>query len=403
MKAIGYIIFFLSYSLLTTHAQMVKKIAEEPIETGEKEIAKLFAGKISPTVKIVGIGDVAFLSHEPAKFNAALMAYLIEKQNFKRISIAIDDWVMRPLNAYLLNSKAAPSKQITDSLTKVVAVRTPYHTTEFQDFIVWLKEYNLGHRQQPVSFAGIGLENRIPASYFLSTYILPIDKTSGLALSQKWAAYNYPDSSMFHDVLDWCSKITTNSNESGQDASLLLLCNEDIQHNKDLNEMALLVQKNTPDNYIFLSNHYANDVIKKDGEKGIFYFLNQHIAKANILFMNGDKKPSTGLLLYNKLKDAYFACLTDFADTAVSTVVNIQQRKYEMDTAYGKLQAQNLLMKKDYFFATEDSSLLKGYLPNSLPLFKGQKNTISLDKNTLPQDALFLLKNLTPVAYLGKK
>jgi hypothetical protein len=403
MKKLSIIIFVL-YVGLGANAQIVKKISEESIDAGERNVAQLFSGKITSNIKIVGIGDVAFFSHEPAKFNTALMAYLIKEKDFKFISLLIDDWRIRPLNNYLLDKKTS-NRQIADSLLEIAFARSPYYTAEFEDFAIWLKDYNMKHEKQPVTFVGSGVSDPIPNSYFLSKYILPLDKESGLLLSQKWATYNYPDSSAFNDIQNWYNKITTGSNNPQQNQLLLSLCNEDIQHNNDIKKMPLLLAQPTPQEYYtFIMNHYTDKIMSKDNKKSILYSLNFLIAKANIISYKNVLIPSAGLLLHNRFGNRYFVCLTDFADTAIHTIANAAHKEFNKDTVVSStLQVHDIYNKNgDHIFISDNSILLNDYVPKSLPFSKGQTTPTIPDKNVIPQDALFIFKNLTPATYLGK-
>jgi len=380
----------------TTSARQIQDLPGKSIEAAMADIELIAGNKIPDNVKLVGLGDAAALAHEPVRFNTTLAAFLIRKKGFRNFLIMDDNWMVRPLHSYLSGTRSFDSTVI-DSLVLHTIGNFQYKTTGFRTFLYWLKKYNLLHQDKMVSLRGIGAARAIPVSYFMITYIYPLDKRNGTSLSTKWGVPNYPDSLAVKDVKAWYKGIIRNKAFVNKNKALLAACAEDLAYYDATSRRAK--QTNVTQYMDLTVNIIGNQILQQVSQRSILYTSNDFIAKSNMRLDYIPGRPVvsyTGMYLHQQLKEGYFACLTGFSDTARLRLVNRQTATIEDSIFVAPQQEKMLYQKKDRFFIPEDSLVLKQYLPAELPAFTKDAITIFPDTTVRPLDALFLFRNLTP-------
>lgn len=380
----------------TSSARQIQQLPGKSIEAAMADIELMAGNKIPDNVKLVGLGDAAALAHEPVRFNTTLAAFLIRKKGFRNFLVMDDNWMVRPLHHYLTGTGSFDSTVI-DSLVQHTITNFQYKTTGFRTFLYWLKKYNLLHLDKMVSLRGIGASRAIPISYFMITYIYPLDKENGTYLSTKWGVPNYPDSLAVKDVEAWYKGIIKNKAFVNKNKALLAACAEDLAYYDATSRRAK--QTNVTQYMDLMVNIIGNQILQQVNQRSILYSSNDFIAKSNTRLDYIPGRPVisyTGMYLHQQLKDGYFACLTGFSDTARLLLVNQQAAKIEDSIFVAPQQEKLLYKKKDHFFIPEDTLVLKQYLPAELPTFTNDAITIVPDTTIRPLDALFLFKNLTP-------
>lgn len=386
----------LSIFFLATTAQSIDNIAGKSIDAAIADIALVMKDKIPGAVKLIGVGDVASFARETAAFNTALAAFLITEKNVRHIVLFQTNWLLRPLSDYLIGNSRLDTVVI-DSLLKVSLGSTIYSTHEFRLFITWLKKYNIINPRKAVSLSGSsGPGNLIPVSYFLSAYVFPIDKEFAAILSKKWAATGYADSLAFRDIEIWYREKQKDAGAFNKHKDLMARCWEDIEYNNNVSNVHSIQQAMAMT---------SNDILiklKELKEPAIYFAGNEMIAKSKIL-LNNVTVPSPGMLIQEKLKDGYYACITDFSDTATLNIFAHQINNFKLERVAGARQTKELSVKKDCFFMPADSIYLKSYIPEVIPPVAGITRTIVPDNSVVaPADALFVFRGLTSATILKR-
>lgn len=380
----------------TSSARQIQHLPGKSIEAAMADIELMAGNKIPDNVKLVGLGDAAALAYEPVRFNTTLAAFLIRKKGFRNFLVMDDNWMVRPLHHYLSGTRSFDSTVI-DSLVQHTIGNFQYKTTGFRTFLYWLKKYNLLHQDKMVSLRGIGASRAIPISYFMITYIYPLDKENGTYLSKKWGVPNYPDSLAVKDVEAWYKGIIKNKAFVNKNKALLAACAEDLAYYDATSRRAR--QTNVTQYMDLTVNIIGNQILQQVSQRSILYTSNDFIARSNtrLDYIPGRPVVSyTGMYLHQQLKEGYFACLTGFSDTARLLLVNRQAATIEDSIFVAPQQEKLLYQKKDRFFIPEDTLVLKQYLPAELPIFTNDAITIVPDTAIRPLDALFLFKYLSP-------
>lgn len=386
-------------SLLNAGTQQVGKTTDAPLTIAIREMAAVLANKIPGQVKVVGIGNVTAFAKESTDLSMAMVAFLISQKNFRQVMLLEEDWMLRPLNDYLTDKRAFDST-IVDSLVRISLASSASRTTPLSSFAIWLKKYNLVHPNAMVSLSGIVPDDFISPDYFLATYIFPVDRTNGLIFSKKWGANILDNESSLKDIDTWYQQISKNAILFNKHKKLLLRCAEDLAHNDIVRNSTPLAMK-TKTILDFKMHAMANLILKKSDNRAIFYSNNEDIAESHYVF-NGDTLVSIGLLLHEQLKDKYYACLTDFADSSSLNQADNQAGEIKLITIPGSMQARELARKKSVFFMQEDSAAIKQYIPRTIFPVIGVEKEILRDHNIPAANALFIIKCVTPIIFLKR-
>lgn len=382
---------------LTATAQPINRIAEKSIDAAIADVALVMKDNIPQTVKLIGIGDVASFAREITTFNTALAAFLISRKNVRHIILFHTNWVIRPLNDYIIGKSGLDTLAI-DSLVRLSFASSVYLTREFRLFMTWLKKYNLSNPNKVVSLSGSGgPEALIPVSYFLSAYVFPVDRKQGVTLAKKWAETGYADSLAFKDIEMWYRGKQKDAPLLNKHKELMARCGEDIAYNK-----SVLNVSSIQETMAMISNVILNK-LKEGNDPAIFLAGNELITKSKIV-LNNVTVSSPGLLLQDKIKDGYYACVTDFSDTATVNVFDPGGNDFRKDKVPGSRQVKELSVNKHYYFMPADSLYLHHYVTRTLLPLPGLIRTVMPgNTGTAPVDALFIFPELTSATILRSK
>jgi erythromycin esterase-like protein len=134
----------------------------------------IFKYEISPTIKLVALGEVSHGGYEPIAFKADMIKYLVQKKGFRLILFEeFDLLIMREAREYLNNSKR-DFKFVKRWLNRGYFPRAS--STVYLDLFNWLKRYNLAHPKDKVQVVGfeLGMEKNI-INFILNKFIIPFD------------------------------------------------------------------------------------------------------------------------------------------------------------------------------------------------------------------------------------
>ncbi len=394
-----FILLVLLFPVCMVNGQLVEKIAGESVEEGIHNVERLLHQQIPDSVCLVGVGDVSSLSRQSVQFNTALMAYLISKRGFRQVFLVHEDWLMRPLNEYLRNDKRLDTDRI-DSLMAVSLVHSVHRTNEFKSFLIWLKKYNLQHKEDPVDVLGVGSDDPIPVSYFLATYIVPLDKERGLSFARKWYTDNFTEDQTWADIKRWYDLMRRDRTFFNSNPDLLLQMKEDIDRN-DRVKKALSPGLGLPESVNDRLRLIADWVLEKIGNKAILYSDNGHIARSGYVLSYTITGTSPGLLLHNRLKGNYYASLTDFRDSAFLNALHPDVSAFKKSIIVQEEHVKKLFQNKELSYYPEDTSSMSAYIPKSMGVVIGDIRTSVPCPGIVPSDAIFFFRTLTPTSFIN--
>ncbi|RFS26254.1 hypothetical protein DVR12_00235 [Chitinophaga silvatica] len=395
MKQI-FLITLLFTSFLNINAQNTEKVTDVPQREDLSNLVSKLDKKIPEQVKLVGIGNVSVMAKESSDLSMEIAKYLISEKKFRNLVLLEEDWLLRPLNEYLTNKNAFDSTTV-DSLVKISLVNSTSFTESFSSFAMWLKKYNLKHPDALVQLSGVVPDNLIPPAYFLATYVIPLDREYGVSLSKKWGVYTSHDNELaFNEISIWYQQISNNTSKFKKYKQLLLQCAEDIDHNNIIRKGDTL--KTAIDNK---AGSMVELLLKKAEKRTILYGENENITTSQYVF-KGDTISSLGRRLYAQLKNKYFTCLTDFADSAKVNIFDNQAGELKLITIPGTVQTSKLYKEKPVLFWEGDSMAMKHYQPSSIFPIMDIERRIIPDNKIPVVDALFIINHLTPISFLKR-
>ena len=394
-----YIVITLLLVFSRVNAQKIQEIASKNIDEAIPMFEKISDFKNTDEVKLIGLGDIGEFVKESKKLNTAFSAYLISKKKVRNIVLPTDDWLLRPLNTYLTTSVPADTARLDSLIKNIFSGNHKFQNPEFRSLISWIKKYNSDHPKDRVTVFGAAPDTTIPPSYFLSTYVFPIDKSYGKTLSEKWGDNATSDSIAYADIKIWIETLK-NTKPSKLHQDLIIKCNEDLIHNKFVLKYESIDQKFQPKALNAMCRYMANQILKKLTKKTIYYTLNADAAKADLeASYTLDNQPffSVGKYLSEDLKENYYVFVTDFADVARLPVASLLTQKFNVEVFTGSEQAKTLFKKNDYFDRKKDKDVLKGYKPILLPYLKERYTNAIVGRDAIAVDALFLFSHLSEI------
>ncbi|RZM29707.1 MAG: hypothetical protein EOO88_03895 [Pedobacter sp.] len=390
---------FIGLLLLTVRAeaQKIQEIVSKEIDDAIPVFDQLLGSRSFADIKVLGLGDAAVFVKESKKLATSFSAYLISRQKFRNIVLHVDDWQVRPLNAYLTSAVRADTLVLDSLIKSIFSSDYQFRNRDFRAFLQWLKQYNLTNPKDQVNFGGVAPVNRIPPAYFLAAYVFEIDKTYGQQLSEKWSNEDTSDSLAYSDIDVWLQAVRkTKSSTSVRQQ--ILRCEGDLQHNK------YVLKYNSPDQQFSQNQlndkarYTANQVLQKSDKPTIFYAMTYQVMKGELetsVELNGLPVSAVGKYLKDELKSSYQSFAIDFADSAKVMVIDIPNRKGDLEKVNGTAQAKALYQKGEFIDRTKDAQSLKGYKPTMLWPYKGQVGNLILGKEEYAIDAVFLFSSLT--------
>lgn len=399
MKKISLIIFALSV-FFNLHGQQINDIISCDIEEAIPKVDRLLSAKKLDQYKLIGLGDPADFAKESKILNFHILAYLISRKNYRNVLLAMDDWRVRPLNAYLSSPHLLNPANL-DSVFRSSISEYMFYNQEFLTFVTWLEKFNADNPDQMVRIFGIEQNTEIPPSYFLATYIFPVDETHGRELARKWSNSDTPDSLAFLDIETWFAGIVSSGiPEDYRD--LIEQCRNDINHNRSFPDVPMN-QKLTQGIIENSSKYVAGRIIDKLDKKSVLVGGNAVVVKANILstiVADGLPVSSVGNYLDKYLTDDYCVFVTDFVESAELYVIDIPNSQIVSQEFTGTDYTKRLYTHGDHFDSKRDRTLLKEYRPIILSLVKDRSSIVSAEEDDPIIDLLFLLPNLTPSSML---
>jgi hypothetical protein len=397
------LIFLLTFTIVNIlRAQLVDSIATKKIDSAIPLFSKISDFKELDNIQLVGLGDVAEVAKETKKNNTAFAAYLIQNKKFRNILIPFDDWVLRPLNSYLISGKTNDSLEVVSLIKNIFESSYRFKNKEFISFIFWIKNYNLNHPNDMVNIYGVFPLTPIPLSYFLSAYIYPLDSSFGKKMSEKWTSHGISETVAYADMKSWIKlKRTGKINESERD--LLNGFENDLLHNSSIIKIDSLTQKFPASLLNKRSSYVANQIQAKIEKRSIFVTSNTDVVTTQIkpsFVLEEIPINSIGTLLKSLLKNRYYVFVSDFAGSAQLKVVNLVTRSLDDEVYVSSDQAKTLRKKKDFFnLEKNDSGILNGYCPLYLSLFKQLNSQTIVEKKGVPFNTLFLYFNLSAIDF----
>lgn len=399
MKNFLNITVILLVNLSFLKGQSIDDISSKSIKEAIPVFKEISNFENTDNIDLLGLGDIAEFAKESKKANTAFAAYLITNKEFRNIVLPVDDWLLRPINAYLTSSLSVDSA-IIDSLAKTfLSLHLNYRSQEFRSFMLWLKEFNTTHQDDIVQLYGVAPLTNIPASYFLSNYVYIVDENYGRALSKKWSDSAPSDSALYSDIFNWVEK-QKYKKLSDEDKALIAKCEYDLLHNRSIVKIDSLNQK-FPKNVLNSRSRYIADrILEKTKKKTIFFGANTEVATTQLKapFVIEDQAiSSVGSFLKSNLKDRYYVFVTDFANSARLPIVNISTQSMDIEAVPGSEKAKQLRLIGQYFTHTDHSNLLTGYEPSFFSTFSEMKTTPVTAENQPSIDALFLFSKVTEI------
>ncbi|WP_270087406.1 erythromycin esterase family protein [Sphingobacterium sp. SYP-B4668] len=366
------------------------------------EIDKVLSGYNLEDRLLVGVGDVGEFANEPKALTRDLVIYLVEKKGYRNILLHMDDWTIRPLNAFL-QSQSDSDVSVMESWVRKTFSRAIYRNREFEKIFVWLKDYNIANPSKKVNVYGVAPSISIPPSYFLSQYIFEIDSKAGERLSKKWTDSPVPDSIAFSDIKSWVND-QLQLNISDLNKELLNMCIKDLDFNDHLPNRRTIDQQLPLSQYIDYVSFVSRCIFDKLAQKSIYISSNADILNADIqssLVIGGHARPTVGHMLHHKLKNKYFNIITDFADSSALPLVEYKTMEFNTVKFGSSDKARELFLKKRFFDAKYDVKLLKGYTPSILAIAKEVPAPIPVSQERPMFDLLFIFRQLTSTYFFN--
>lgn len=390
---------FIGLLILTVRAegQKIQEIVSKDIADAIPVFDQLLGSRSFAGIKVLGLGDAAVFVKESKKLTTSFSAYLISKQKFRNIVLHVDDWQVRPLNTYLTSAIPADTL-VLDSLVKsIFSSDYQFRNRDFRAFLQWLKQYNLTNPKDQVNIYGVAPLSRIPPAYFLAAYVFDIDKVYGQQLSEKWSNDDTSDSLAYSDIKIWLQAIGKKKHSRSVQEQIMR-CEEDLQHDKYVLKYTSPDQQFSQNQLNEKARYTASQVLKNLGKQTIFYAMTYQVMKGELetnVELNGLPVSAVGKYLNDDLKSSYQSFAIDFADSAKVIMIDIPNRKGDLEKVNGTAHAKALYQKGEFIDRTNDAQLLKGYKPIMLWPYKGQVGNLILGKDEYAIDAVFLFSSLT--------
>lgn len=298
----------------------------------------LFDGKITDEVRWVGLGEFAHGGDETTRFKGRMVRYLIQHRGFRQLLVEYPDLSLLPLNNYLQSS--GPYDQ--DSV-RVLAGRTFGRTVltceSFFDLLVWIRNYNVNHRNDKVCLRGIDVfrASAVFADYFIYNFLLPLDHSAALKILSKWNGG--PEDSITVAGLDWADKNRQKILQYVGERAV-----EELQYGISAAKNALIYETLKRQDFNragpFRDSIMAENVRSFRTGKSIIWAHNVHITTA-------DYPLSLGHYLKAAVGKEYFCLLTDISGEArVWTISGTDNRLQLQDFVANKKSFASIIRRK---------------------------------------------------------
>ncbi|SEW53473.1 TraB/GumN family protein [Chitinophaga arvensicola] len=356
-----------------------------------------FGHRIPASIRVVGLGDVAYTAAEPVDFSKHMIQYLVEKKGFRTILLPRNNWGMRRLNHYL-TSNAASNADIEVMLVKEVTKNTIHNTREFAALLGWIKVYNLRHVNDPVILKGMNFFPPPTIIYLMSRYIMPHDSLRGIEMMKGWSTKLRNDTFALAQVQQWAAdKAAIHARQPWYQE-----LTDDLENIGNCKKWML--NENMYNGQVFFDSCMARQAVAAtaDEKKTIIWGDNEMISRIKLHKQQEGK--NFGLLLTD-MQTPFYSILTDFSGKA--NIHLISENKFgPAERSAGKASAAYLLKLKypdngGILFPDDFTRLQVPPLFNIIDIY-GQDVTYSTSDPIKPFDALVLFTSLTPTSFLNQ-
>lgn len=162
---------------------------------------QFFPNATTNGIQVVGVGATSFTAMEGVRFSNKLIQYLVLEKGFRTIALLRDDWKLRSLNHWLMDGDPMLERE-AQRLTQRSFNGSIYCTEEMAELLKWLKEFDSGHPNDPVSLKGLNFTEPMTPAHLLAKYVFPADSLSGIAITEK-RSRSLDDAGAYDDILDW--------------------------------------------------------------------------------------------------------------------------------------------------------------------------------------------------------
>ncbi|WP_018629009.1 hypothetical protein [Niabella aurantiaca] len=410
--------FFILASIclnLNSNAQL-NKLLQSDIDNGSKIIEPYISKKMNDSVRLVGLGELQIDQREPILLNAAIAAYLIQKNGFNTYLVDKPDWVVRNFNEYIIADDKAFSQTAFDTIFSKTFAGSRYFNTDFKSFALWLKKFNAKQKTNKVRIKGVGflVENvsqfPIMNNYFIEKYVRPYNKAIADSMHFRWEKAGNSntvasDSVVIAYMKTWQQmvekrKLITDTDVLAQmnsdiaDRTLALsLLNSKLDELQKYNQMLML--------YAHVEKSSINELMKNRSNKIIFSAPNTTFTNSAVFVYDVNRKalpiPTNGAAYRETFGRGYVNTVVTFSDSA--NVIGIKGGKpYQPTVADGDELTKKLILKKGIYYLPENSVELSDFkVPTISTGTWGKDATIELEgKSNAPLfDVLFIFHTIT--------
>lgn len=124
----------------------------------------LFFKKAVENSQVVALGESTHGTHEFFTLKHKLLQYAVEEMGFRVFAIEDHQLIVRKVDTYIKTGEGSAKK----SMSGIFGV---WNRQEVLDMIIWLREYNIKHPKDMVSFIGFDIQNVNPSIESLKTFL----------------------------------------------------------------------------------------------------------------------------------------------------------------------------------------------------------------------------------------
>ena len=380
-----------------------------------KYVTDISAIKISPSVKLVGLGEATHGNAEFQTLKKEVFKTLVEQNGCQLFAIEADFGGAYKVNEYIKEGKGTAEEAVQNLSFRI------YKTKEMADVLQWMHDYNQKvAKDKQITVYGFDMQRYDQNKAYLLSYLKQVDSQLAAAYETKLSAANDEKDASKEESK---ALITTTENlmkemTQNQAAWIKKTSQKEFdfayQCATCLNENAHLQISNMQ--YAQLRDGYMKDKVEwiQNYEGGKLLFINGHVGHI-MKTSNGISFTTMGSRLAEDYKDNYYAIGTDFIQSKFNSKTGNGGRgifEVEMDNQLVKLFAP--LKENEAFLdfskASENEELKKmietkqamGNIGDQFEnYYKISKGFYSL--NIVPKEAydgIIVVKKCTPINLL---
>ena len=275
---------------------------------------QVFPDATNPVIRVVGAGTTSFTAGEAVRFSNKLIQYLVLEKGFRSIALLRDDWELRKLNNWLTDGSPILEEEERRLIQRSFDHST-YGNEDLVELLKWLKAFNSGHPNDPVSLKGLNFSEPMTPAHLLAKYVFPADSLSGIAITDKRSRW-LDDDGAYDDILNWFrqKKEAIKQRLTGREYAEL---QTDLINLEYLRKFPASTETSVIN---YFDSCLALNVIRfsDDQKKLIVCADNSFIART---LMRTDRiririRKNLGTFLDGKLGKTYYVSLTDYYDRA---------------------------------------------------------------------------------------